>query len=148
MAHAINMTLRLKQDAASKRALADFKNAFATRWQPQIESVMRASRLIHFARVVIIDDKYLQLLTEFDGDRRVYTTFFLNALPEVFKAMFALGAGAPPWDELKHPDRFYEYCGSLDILSLGKAPGGRSDEGFLFSAYGAKEVKEILPLIA
>lgn len=147
MAHSINMTMPLKQDAASKLALKEFKQTFAARWQPRIDEAMRASKIIHFARVVTIGDKYLQLLTEFDGDRRVYTTFFLNALPEVFEAMFALAKGAPPWQELRHPDRFFEYCGSLDLRPLGDAADG-SNEGFLFAAYRAKEVKEILPLLA
>lgn len=147
MAHPISMTMQLKQDAASKRALKEFKQTFATRWQPRIDEAMRASRIIHFARVVTIEDKYLQLLTEFDGDRRVYTTFFLNALPDVFEAMFALAKGAPPWQELRHPDKFFEYCGTLDLPPLGKAADGSGD-GFLFAAYGAKEVKEILPLLA
>jgi hypothetical protein len=31
---------------------------------------LRGSRIVHYARVLVIDDQYIQVITEFDGDKR------------------------------------------------------------------------------
>ena len=144
MATALNMTAPLKQDPESKRKLAELKAGFAAHVQPAIEAALRKSQLVHFARVVVIEDKYIQVLTEFDGDKQVYTDFFRKALPGVFEKIFELVEGAPPWDKLKDDsDAFFKASQHLHIRSLGDNPDG-SGEGYLFSAYGDRKVQEIL----
>jgi hypothetical protein len=147
MATALNMTMKLKQDPASLAQLQALKAAFASKVQAGMEEAMRRSKLIHFARVLVIDDKYIQVLTEFDGDKIVYTDFFRQALPDVFKSIFSLVEGAPPWDELNNRDAFYAYSRAQNIRALGDDKDDPEKEGFLFSAYGTKTVKEILPKI-
>jgi hypothetical protein len=138
MATTLNMTMRLKQDRATKDKLVAFANDFAATLQHEIDRALRASQIVHFARVVLIEDQYLQVLTEFDGDKRQYTEFFRRELSDVFKTMFELVEGAPDPGELD-PDDFYEFSSRQNIQPLGVG-----DDGYVFSAYGTKTVKEIL----
>jgi hypothetical protein len=147
MATALNMTMKLKQDADSLKQLQGLKAIFASKVQKPMEEAMRTSKLIHFARVLVIDDKYIQVLTEFDGDKQVYTEFFRKALPDLFKTIFSLVEGAPAWDELNQPDAFYAYSRTQNVRALGDNATDTEHEGYLFSAYGNKSVKEILPKI-
>ena len=147
MATALNMTLRLKQDPESQAMLKHVKDIFAAQIQPAIDSALKKSQIVHYARVVVIDDKYIQVLTEFDGDKKLYTTFFLRALPDVFKTIFSLAEGVPPWEELQDEDRFYEVAGMLNVRSLG-SQGDDANAGYLFQAFGNKTVKEIAAALA
>lgn len=134
MPHALNLTARLKQDPQAKAKLEGLKQTFATHVQPAIEAALAKSKLVHFARVLVIDDLYIQVLTEFDGGKRAYTDFFLEALPDVFHAVFDLVEGAPPWEELKNPDRFYEFTRHANLRALG-TKADDPESGYLFAAY-------------
>ena len=146
MPHALNLTARLKQDAETKAKLKVLKDDFATDVQPAIDAALRKSKLVHFARLLVIDDQYIQVLTEFDGDKRVYTDFFLSALPEVFRAVFELVEGAPPWEQLKNPDRFYEFTRKANLRALG-TKADDPESGYLFAAY-PQTVQQILAKFA
>lgn len=148
MPHALNLTLPIKQDPASLALLQKLKATFATDIQPAMDKALRDSKIVHFARVVVVDDKYLQVLTEYDGDHKEYTEFFRVALPQVFKALFSLADGAPPWENLDQ-QTFFEISAGTQKRSLGNSSDGLTDqsgkiEGYLFSAYGSRTVKEIL----
>jgi hypothetical protein len=151
MAHALNMTLPIKQDADTLERLQKIKAAFATQIQPKMDEALRGSEIVHFARVVVIDDKYLQVLTEYDGDHKGYTEFFRRALPDVFATLFSLAdlpPGTPPFDKLD-ANRFFELAKGLQRRSLGEATDGSKDvegnsEGYLFSAYNNRTVKDNL----
>jgi hypothetical protein len=147
MATALNLTLRLKQDAATQAALAQVKAAFAEHIQPAIDAALMKSEIVHFARVVVIDDKYIQVLTEFDGSKQVYTTFFLRALPEVFKTIFSLAEDVPPWEELQDEDKFYEVASNYNVCALGTKEDD-DKAGYLFQALGNTTVKEIRAALA
>ena len=148
MANALNLTLPLKQDTASQQALAELAAKFATTIQPAIDKALRESRIVHFARVLVIDNKYLQVITEYDGDHRAYTEFFRKALPEVFAKLFSLAEGAPPFDTMTE-NVFLQVAKKHNIRSLGEATDGSigldgQPAGYLFSAYDDREVKEVL----
>lgn len=147
MTTALNFTLKLKQDPATQATLQHVKAAFASTIQPAIDAALGESDIVHYARVLVIDDQFIQVLTEFDGDKKVYTTFFLKALPEVFKTIFSLGEGVPSWEELQDEDRFYEVAKSLNVRSLGTKDDD-PDAGFLFQAYKNTTVKEIKAALA
>jgi hypothetical protein len=149
MAHALNLTLPLKQDPASKQKLAHIAANFSKEIQPAIDKALAASKIVHFARVLVIDDKYLQVITEYDGSHKEYTEFFRKALSPVFEALFSLAEGAPPWDTLDQ-NSFFEFSKKCNVKSLGTATDGSvgadgTPSGYLFSAYGDRTVKEILP---
>ena len=143
MANALNMTMRLKQDPASLVKLAHMKQVFHEQIESQIDAALRKSQLVHFARVLVIDDKYIQVITEYDGDPVVYTDFFRVALPVVFKAIFELVEDAPPWDELNDRDAFFKYSSGKNLRALGGDPAD-PHSGYLFSAYGDRTVKQLL----
>ncbi len=150
MAHALNLVLRLKQDQVSQEKLKYLKSVFAMQVQPSIDKALKESQIVHFARVLAVDDKYLMVITEYDGGHREYTEFFRRALPEVFKTLFELAEGAPDWDHLNNEHAFFEAAQSMNVRSLGDSQDGDAgadgkEAGYLFSAYGQREVKEILP---
>lgn len=142
MITALNMTVPLKQDPESLKKLQQLKAAFADRIQPEIDRALRKSGIVHFARVLVIHDKFLQVITEFDGDPEEYTEFFRRELPHVFKPIFELAEGAPPWDELNDQDTFFQASKHLNVKALGTSPDGREEQGWLFS-YFPKTVREI-----
>ena len=143
MATALNFTVPLKQDQGSQESLAHLVASFGQEVQPAIDAALAGSQIVHFARIVVIDNKYLQVLTEFDGDPMDYTEFFRKQLGPVFQAIFALAEGAPPWDELNNPNSFFEYTRALNLPSLGTSTVGNEGRGYLFSAVGDTTVREL-----
>lgn len=148
MLTALNMTVPLKQDPQSQAKLQHLKDIFADQIQPAIDEALRRSQIVHFARVLVIDDKYIQVLTEFDGDPMDYTEFFRRNLQPVFKFIFELADGVPPWDEVNNQDAFYEASKGFNIKALGRSTDGRDDQGWLFSYFGERTVREIEEAIA
>jgi hypothetical protein len=145
MPHALTMTIPIKQDAATMQKLRDFERDFATKYQAGMDKALRDSKLVHYARVVNINDKLLQVITEYDGDPKAYTEFFRKALPELFAAIFEL-AEAPSFDKLDQ-SKFFEISKQLQKHSIGKTTSTDpedKDEGYLFSAYDGRSVREIL----
>lgn len=152
MAHALNLTLPIKQDPETLAKLQHVKAVFAKEIQPKIEKALRESQIVHFARVLVVHDKYLQVITEYDGGPMEYTEFFRQALPDVFGVLFSLADGAPPFGELDEQS-FFRLSQSLDLPSLGESTQGFTDasgktKGYLFSAYENRSVKQILPKLA
>lgn len=144
MTSALNMTMPLKQDTQSQAALAQLKATFATAVQPAISAALAQSQIVHFARVVVIEDKYIQILTEYDGDKKDYTEFFRVHLQPVFEAIFSLVEGLPPWDEINNPDAFYAASKGFNVKALGTSTTGDPTEGWLFNAFEPATVKDIL----
>jgi hypothetical protein len=142
MITALNMTVPLKQDPESLAKLQQLKALFADHIQPEIDRALRKSKIVHFARVLVIHDQFLQVITEFDGDPEEYTEFFRRELPHVFRPIFELAEGAPPWDELNDQDSFFQASKHLNVKALGRDEGGREGQGWLFS-YFPKTVREI-----
>jgi hypothetical protein len=151
MAIALNLTIPLKQDPQSQEALRQLEASFSQTVQKHIDDALTSSQLVHFARIVVIKEegrgRYLQVLTEFDGDPMGYTEFFRLALGPVFEQIFELAADAPPWEELNTPERFFEYTHDRNLKSLGASKYG-DDRGYLFSAVGDKRVEELLDAIS
>ena len=96
MTHALNLTLPIKQDAETQAKLKNLEAIFADKVQPAIEAALKKSKIVHFARVVVIDNKYIQVITEYEGSHQEYTEFFRRELTPIFAAIFSLadwGAG-------------------------------------------------------
>jgi len=143
MATALNLTVPLKQDPETQRKLEQLAATFADTVQPAIDAALARSQLVHFARILVIGNRYLQVLTEFDGDPLLYTEFFRKELGEVFKQVFSLVEGAPSWDELDNPNDFFEFTSRHNLKSLGTSTVGNEGRGYLFSAFGDTTVREI-----
>jgi len=146
MTHALNLTLPIKQDEATQAKLKHLTANFATEVQPKIEAALKASRIVHFARVVVIDNKYIQVITEYEGPHQEYTEFFRRALTPVFAAIFSLADNVP---DVTDTNAFWEFSKNHNYRSLGTATNGSTDfsgnpAGWLFSAYDHKNVEAIL----
>ena len=149
MPHALNLCLPLKQDPETKEKLAQLKTDFATTVQGKIDEALRKSEIVHFARVLVVDDRYLMVITEYDGDHGDYTEFFRKELPDVFARLFSLAEGAPAFGQLDR-ESFFRLAQGLNLRSLGdttshSTTGTGEPAGYLFSAYGDSTVKDILP---
>jgi hypothetical protein len=149
MAVALNLTIPLKQDAQSQQALKQMASSFADTVQGPIDRALAESQIVHFARILVIEEdgrgRYLQVLTEFDGDPMTYTEFFRVNLGPLFEQIFALAEGAPPWEELNAPEAFWEYSHALNLKALGTSIDPDDDRGYLYSAAGDKTVRELHP---
>jgi hypothetical protein len=146
MTHALNLTLPIKQDAETQQKLAALESVFTEKVQPAIAEALKKSRIVHFARVVVIDNKYIQVITEYEGPHQEYTEFFRRALTPVFGAIFELADGAP---DVKDTNAFFEYSKNHNVRSLGTTTSGSTDfdgkpAGWLFSAYDGRDVKTVL----
>jgi hypothetical protein len=139
---ALNLTLPLKQDAETQEKLAAFGTAFAEHVQPRMDKALRESELVHFARVYVIENRWLLVLTEFDGDPIDYSEFFRLELTDVFKFVLSLVEGAPPWEQIDNKVRFFEYMQKHNPASLGENVGDEFNRGYLFSMFD-KTIGEI-----
>jgi hypothetical protein len=150
MTHALTLTLPIRQDAETQTRLRQLTEIFEEKVQPAIEAALQQSHIVHFARVVVIDNKYIQVITEYEGPHQEYTEFFRRALTPVFAAIFSLAEGAP---EANDTNAFWEYSKNHNIRSLGRSNGGSTDfngnpAGWLFSAYGHRTVEQIQEALA
>lgn len=150
MTHALTLTLPLKQDPASQAKLAALAANFTDHVQPAIEAALKKSKIVHFARVDVIDNKYIQVITEYEGTHQNYTEFFRKELTPVFAAIFDLADGHP---DVNDPNAFWEYPKDHNIRTLGTSTSGSTDfdgkpAGWLFSAYDGRDVKTILAALA
>jgi hypothetical protein len=149
MTHALTLTLPIKQDEATQAKLKHLVETFATQVQPNIEAALKESKIVHFARVVVIDDKYIQVITEYEGPHAEYTEFFRRKLAPVFAAIFSLVDNVP---DVSDGNAFWEFSKNHNYRSLGTSTDGSTDfsgepAGWLFSAYDHKEVEAILSAI-
>jgi hypothetical protein len=149
MTHALNLTLPIKQDPETLNKLNQLKAIFTTEVQPKIAAALKASKIVHFARVVVIDDKYIQVLTEYEGSHQEYTEFFRRTLTPVFAAIFALTDQTP---DVTDTNAFWQFSKDHNYRSLGAATDGALDfegkpAGWLFSAYDGRTVDDVLGAI-
>src|SRR5882724_3585419 len=128
MAHALNLTLRIKQDPDTLKRLADIASIFPTKIQPKIDAALRESKIVHFARVLVIENKYLQVITEYDGSHEDYTLFFQTKLSDVFAMLFGLAESPPDPSVIADKKAFFEYSKGLQVRSLGDAADGDTDQ--------------------
>jgi hypothetical protein len=143
MAIALNLTMPLKQDEETRQKLEEFAATAADTVQPVIDAALRDSEIVHFARLLVIDNQWVQVITEFDGDPVDYSEFFRQKLGPVFQFLFSLVEGAPPWEVLNNPDEFQKFTNQHDLKSLGRSTDGDPNRGYLFSATGDTTVREI-----
>ncbi len=143
MATALNVTMPLKQDPESQQRLQQLKDNFDKGLQQKVDAALAQSKIVHYARLLVIDDKYLQILTEFDEGIVEYLEFFRTQLPDAFAAVLSLVEGVPPWDQINNSNDFLKVAAKFNVRALGTSPDNPKD-GYLFSAYGDTTVREIL----
>src|SRR6266498_439868 len=118
----LTLTLPLKQDAASQEKLAWLqKSVFNTDgFKKMINDALDESEAVYFAQFIVIDKKYIQIITTFDGDDRDYAIFFFEKLQRLYKPVYELVEGGPTDDdfnlqnylsfnEAHKPEPFFKY---------------------------------------
>src|SRR5260221_174022 len=139
MTSALNLTLKIKQSPEVLAKLKWIRANFASQIQKKIDDALRASQIVHYARVLVIDDLYIQVITEFDGDEKVYTEFFRKNLLELFTIVFGLAETPPTAEVLASPDEFHKYSTALNLPALGTGglipQGTEKEKGYFFQAY-------------
>lgn len=141
--YALTLAAPLKQDPESQQKIQELVEGFADMVQPVLDAALAKSQIVHFGRAAVIDNKYMMVITEFDGEPSQYAEFFRTELGPVFQAVFSVVEGAPSWEELNEPNTFFEYMEGLDRRALGRSSGTNEGRGYLFSAYGDMTVREI-----
>jgi hypothetical protein len=150
MTHALTLTLPIKQDPDTQAKLKALADVFETQVQPLIADALLQSHIVHFARVVVIENKYIQVITEYEGSHQEYTEFFRRALTPVFAKIFELAEDAP---DASDTNAFWQYSKDHNVRSLGVSTSGSTDfdgnpAGWLFSAYNGMTVEQVQADIA
>src|SRR5262245_27323605 len=118
----LTLTLPLKQDGASQEKLAWLqKEVFPTdSFKKMINDALDESEAVYFAQFLVLDKKYIQIITTFDGDDREYAIFFFEKLQRLYKPVYELVEGGPTDDdfnlenylsfnEAHKPEPFFRY---------------------------------------
>jgi hypothetical protein len=146
---ALNLVIKINQSPENIKRLEHLKEVFAKEFQPKINKVFEKSGVVHYARFLIIENKYLLILTEFDGDRRFYTEVFRAELLHIFKAVFSLSENPPTEEQLFNGDKFFDFVSKDNISGLGsdlktdEERGNTKDAGYFFNAYPGVSVQQI-----
>jgi hypothetical protein len=122
MQNFLTLTLPLKQDAASQEKLAWLqKEVFNTDgFKKMINDALDESEAVYFAQFLVLDKKYIQIITTFDGDDREYAIFFFEKLQRLYKPVYELVEGGPidddfnlqnylSFNEAHKPEPFFRY---------------------------------------
>src|SRR5215475_5735902 len=122
MQNFLTLTLPLKQDAASQKELARLqKEVFPSDdFEKMINNALEESEAVYFAQFLVLDNKYIQIITTFDGDDLEYAIFFFEKLQRLYKPVYELVEGGPTGDdfnlqnylsfnEAHKPEPFYSY---------------------------------------
>ena len=147
MTSALNFTLKIKQTPEVLERLKGIKTSFATRIQPLVDAALKKSEIVHFARVLVIDDLYIQVITEFDGEESVYAEFFRKELLPLFAAVFSLTENPPSEQDIQNPDKFFKFTSAANLRALGtdglEHDKPEEDRGYFFQGYPGVLVKDI-----
>lgn len=76
---------------------------------------------VHFARFAFLEDTHqLLVITTYDGDFEKYINEFVNQIGEVFNALLAYVADAPPLPVQTYRKEFMDYIRARDLRCVGK----------------------------
>jgi hypothetical protein len=128
------MKIKSPKDAAELQGLLT-KFLSMPRDQNPIDVALDKLAKVHFARFVFMDnDTKLAVITSYDDSFEDYINDFINAIGDIFNALLAHMADAPPLPVQKNRDAFLEYVRKNDLRSFGS----------FYCAYPTLGVKTIL----
>ncbi|MGH3930009.1 MAG: hypothetical protein ACRDTF_08545 [Pseudonocardiaceae bacterium] len=117
----------LRHAVENLQALPDDKNPI----------VMALNKIgtVHFARFAFLEDaRQLLVITTYDGDFETYINEFVNVIGDIFNALLAHVADAPPLPVQTYRQQFLDYIRAGDLRSVGN----------FYSAYPDNTVFDIL----
>jgi hypothetical protein len=128
------MTIKSPQDAAVLRAMLN-KFLNMPRNQNPIDVALDKLAKVHFARFVFMDnDTRLAVITSYDDAFEDYINDFVNTIGDIFNALLAHMADAPPLPVQQNRQAFLDYVKKNDLRC----------EGTFYCAYPTLGVKTIL----
>jgi len=128
------MKIKSPQDAAALQAMLD-KFMGMPRDKNPIDVALDKLAKVHFARFVFLDDNTkLAVITSYDDSFEDYINDFVNLIGDIFNALLAHMADAPPLPVQQNRQAFLEYVAKNDLRCVGT----------FYSAYPTLGVKTIL----
>src|SRR4051794_22170313 len=113
--HPLNFFVPIRQDEESLKKLQELKDNFSKVDQDLIEKAARKSKIIHFLRVLVLQDKYFVVLTEYDGGHKEYSEFFRTELNSLFKKIFEIADIEVDWNNVNNEPAFYAAASKFQI---------------------------------
>lgn len=128
------MKIKSPQDAAALQAMLDKFMAMPRDKNP-IDVALDKLAKVHFARFVFLDDNTkLAVITSYDDGFEDYINDFVNMIGDIFNALLAHMADAPPLPVQANRKAFLDYVAKNDLRCVGT----------FYSAYPTLGVKTIL----
>jgi hypothetical protein len=129
------MKIKSPKDFAQLKALIEKFQALPPDQNPIMIALTRLG-IVHYARFVFIEERYLAVITTYDGSFDDYIDAFVDSIGQVFDALLAHVEGAPPLPVSKHRQQFLDFVKRNDLGAV--AP--------FYSAYPDLKVQDILTL--
>jgi len=128
------MKIKSPQDAAALQALLG-KFLSMPRDQNPIDVALDKLAKVHFARFVFLENNtQLAVITSYDDSFEDYINDFVNVIGDIFNALLAHMADAPPLPVQSNRQAFLDYVRKNDLRCVGS----------FYSAYPKLGVKTIL----
>jgi hypothetical protein len=119
-------------DYTALHQIVEHIQSLAPQQNPVVAALNKIAN-VHFARFVFLDPDQLAVITTYDGDFDSYINEFTNELGDVFDAILAHVANAPPLPVQTYRQEFMDYIHAHDL---------RCVEPF-YSAYPTSTVLDI-----
>jgi hypothetical protein len=127
------MTIRSRADYEALFELLNGIQSLPRDKNPIVAALDRIGT-VHFARFVFLGTGELAVITTYDGDFEDYLNDFINVIGDIFDALLAHIADAPPLPVAENRRAFMDYVRSNDLRCLGP----------FYSAYPKLGVRTIL----
>jgi hypothetical protein len=111
------MTIRSPEDRAALDATLLQLQSLPRERNP-IVTALDMIGTVHFARFVFLDETHLAVITTYDGDFEVYINEFVDHIGEVFDALLAHVADAPPRPVQQHRAEFLDFLQAHDLRCI------------------------------
>lgn len=112
------MTIKSPEDAAALVAMLNQIQAAPPAQNP-IWAALTKLNIVHFARFVFLEhNTKLAVITTYDGNFEDYINDFIEEIGNVFNALLAHMAGAPPLPVQQYRKEFLDYVRANDLRCI------------------------------
>ena len=129
------MKIKSASDFQALKALIDKIQSLPPEQNPIMRALNRLGT-VHFARFVFIEERYLAVITTYDGSFEDYIDAFVNEIGHVFDQLLAHIDGAPPLPVSSHRAEFLAFVQRHDLQAIPP----------FYSAYPTLKTLDILTL--
>lgn len=112
------MTIKSADDAKALNALLQKIQSMPPEHNP-IWAALTKLNIVHFARFVFLEQNTkLAVITTYDGSFEDYINDFIDEIGDVFNALLAHMADAPPLPVQKNRKEFFDYVRANDLRAI------------------------------